>query len=87
MPFLRLGHLINSAPWWPISKSLTPALRAFHKITPAKFGQHQTVFKGTFWLQTGTAVIPLPMLQRKREGPRFARALKIFTQRVKYFIE
>ena len=26
-------------------------------------------------MQTGTALNPLPTLQRKREGPRFARAL------------
>ena len=76
MPFLRFSHLINSAPWWPITKSAIWPLHMYVRIIPTKFHKCQIIFKTTFCITTRTAHTPYPTLHWKNEGPRFARALK-----------
>ena len=51
------------------------SLRIDNNSHVTKFHLNQSIFKATLIRKTGTAQHPYPMLKRKRECPRFARAL------------
>ena len=74
-PFQGSSCKINSAPWWSNQKTKTLIPAEFFKGHLSQISCHFVNFEANLLKKNPNGGYPSAKLHRKREGPRFARAL------------